>query len=100
MSATIPEHKKESPPCWALKQLVEQEKKLRERQSQLEQTPDSLRTGYDFNYQYMAVLEAVRGWEGLADLPHINDVGKDSATASKVVTKYATPASTDGESKE
>ena len=26
----------------------------------------------------MAVLEAVRGWEQLAGLPHINDVGKDN----------------------
>ena len=26
----------------------------------------------------MAVLEAVRGWEELAGLPHINDVGKET----------------------
>lgn len=29
----------------------------------------------------MAVLEAVRGWEELADLPHINDVRKDGESA-------------------
>jgi protein kinase C substrate 80K-H len=39
---------------------------------------DALRTGYNPNYQDMAVLEAVRGWEFLAGLPHINDVGKDA----------------------
>ncbi|EEB91037.1 hypothetical protein MPER_10676, partial [Moniliophthora perniciosa FA553] len=106
LSAEALEHKKESPLYIslldhgsALKQLVEQEKKLRERQSQLEQILDSLRTGYNPNYQDMAVLEAVRGWEELAGLPHINDVGKDSA-ASEVVKKDETPASTDEESEE
>lgn len=28
----------------------------------------------------MAVLEAVRGWEEIAGLPHINDVGKDTVS--------------------
>lgn len=28
----------------------------------------------------MAVLEAVRGWEEIAGLPHINDVGKDAVS--------------------
>lgn len=37
---------------------------------------DALRTGYNPNYQDMAVLEAVRGWETIAGLPHINDVAK------------------------
>ena len=31
----------------------------------------------------MAVLEAVRGWEQIAGLPHINDVGKDQADEKK-----------------
>ena len=31
----------------------------------------------------MAVLEAVRGWEELAGLPHINDVGKDKEVENK-----------------
>lgn len=31
----------------------------------------------------MAVLEAVRGWEELAGLPHINDVGKDKEGDNK-----------------
>ena len=44
---------------------------------------DSLRTGYNPNYQDMAVLEAVRGWEALAGLPHINHVAKDETTAEE-----------------
>jgi protein kinase C substrate 80K-H len=44
----------------------------------LEDILDSLRTGYNPNYQDMAVLEAVRGWEQVAGLPHINDVKKDA----------------------
>ncbi|KAK7051251.1 hypothetical protein VNI00_004751 [Paramarasmius palmivorus] len=90
LSAEALEHKKESPlyqtlldHAGALKQLKEQQKKTLERQVQLEQILDSLRTGYNPNYQDMAVLEAVRGWEELAGLPHINDVGKDSATEEK-----------------
>jgi protein kinase C substrate 80K-H len=43
----------------------------------LEDILDSLRTGYNPNYQDMAVLEAVRGWEQIAGLPHINDIKKD-----------------------
>jgi protein kinase C substrate 80K-H len=34
----------------------------------------------------MAVLEAVRGWETIAGLPHINDVGKDKPTEGEAVT--------------
>ncbi len=49
-----------------------------EREKALGDILDSLRTGYNPNYQDMAVLEAVRGWEQLAGLPHINDVGKDA----------------------
>lgn len=43
----------------------------------LEDILSSLRTGYNPNYQDMAVLEAVRGWEQIAGLPHINDAKKD-----------------------
>ena len=39
---------------------------------------DTLRRSYNPNYQDMGVLDAVRGWEYLAGLPHINDVGKDA----------------------
>ncbi|KIY48740.1 hypothetical protein FISHEDRAFT_42747 [Fistulina hepatica ATCC 64428] len=38
----------------------------------------SLRTGYNPNYQDMAVLEAVRSYEGLAGLPHVG-VEEDTA---------------------
>lgn len=43
----------------------------------LENILSDLRTGYNPNYQDMAVLEAVRGWERAAGLPHVNDVKKD-----------------------
>ena len=43
----------------------------------LEDILSSLRSGYNPNYQDMAVLEAVRGWEQVAGLSHINDVRKD-----------------------
>lgn len=38
----------------------------------------------------MAVLEAVRGWEELAGLPHINDVGKETEGSEE--TKEENPA--------
>lgn len=61
----------------ALRSLQREHKKHLEREKALGDILDSLRTGYNPNYQDMAVLEAVRGWEQLAGLPHINDVGKD-----------------------
>ncbi|KAH6896412.1 endoplasmic reticulum protein [Coprinopsis sp. MPI-PUGE-AT-0042] len=69
----------------ALKSLEREYKKHLEREKALGQILDSLRTGYNPNYQDMAVLEAVRGWEELAGLPHINDVKKgDSATTDDI----------------
>ena len=65
----------------ALKSLKREHDKHLEREKALGQILDTLRTGYNPNYQDMAVLEAVRGWEELAGLPHINDVGKDEAKA-------------------
>jgi protein kinase C substrate 80K-H len=65
----------------ALKSLKWEHDKHLEREKALGQILDTLRTGYNPNYQDMAVLEAVRGWEELAGLPHINDVGKDEAKA-------------------
>ena len=65
----------------ALKSLKREHDKHLEREKALGQILDTLRTGYNPNYQDMAVLEAVRGWEELAGLPHINDVGKDNAKA-------------------
>lgn len=52
-----------------------------EREKALGDILDALRKGYNPNYQDMAVLEAVRGWEYLAGLPHINDVGKEDSEA-------------------
>ncbi|KIK65747.1 hypothetical protein GYMLUDRAFT_158799 [Collybiopsis luxurians FD-317 M1] len=64
----------------ALRSLQREHKKHLEREKQLSNILDALRTGYNPNYQDMAVLEAVRGWEELAGLPHINDVGKETVS--------------------
>ncbi|EPQ59687.1 hypothetical protein GLOTRDRAFT_98561 [Gloeophyllum trabeum ATCC 11539] len=84
LSAAALEHKKASPlyetlieHANALKSLQREHKKHLERKKALGQILDALRTGYNPNYQDMAVLEAVRGWESLAGLPHINDVRKE-----------------------
>lgn len=63
----------------ALKSLQREHKKHLEREQTLSEILDTLRTSYNPNYQDMAVLDAVRGWEYLAGLPHINDVGKDAS---------------------
>lgn len=60
----------------ALKSLQREYQALQERDRSLGDILDNLRTGYNPNYQDMAVLEAVRGWEQIANLPHINDIGK------------------------
>jgi protein kinase C substrate 80K-H len=67
----------------ALKSLKREHNKHLEREKALGEILNALRTGYNPNYQDMAVLEAVRGWEELAGLPHINDVGKDKAAEVK-----------------
>ncbi|KAF9268338.1 hypothetical protein L218DRAFT_954698 [Marasmius fiardii PR-910] len=84
LSAAALEHKKESPlylslmeHYTALKSLQREHKKLQDRSKELSTILDTLRTGYNPNYQDMAVLEAVRGWEQIAGLKHINDVGRD-----------------------
>ncbi|EIW82175.1 hypothetical protein CONPUDRAFT_164812 [Coniophora puteana RWD-64-598 SS2] len=86
LSAADIEHKQKSPLYQsllthhtALKSLQREHKKHLEREKALGEVLDSLRTGYNPNYQDMAVLEAVRGWETLAGLPHINDVRKDES---------------------
>ena len=43
--------------------------KLKERDETLREILNSLREGYNPNYQDMAVLEAVRGWEAMEGLP-------------------------------
>ncbi len=61
----------------ALKSLQKEHKKHVEREKALGDILDALRSKYNPNYQDMAVLEAVRGWEYYAGLPHINDVRKN-----------------------
>src|ERR1700691_5665377 len=60
----------------ALKSLQREHQKALERTKALEEILSSLRAGYNPNYQDMAVLEAVRGWEYHAGLPHIT--GEDN----------------------
>ena len=67
----------------ALKSLQKEYKKHVEREKALGDILNSLRSGYNPNYQDMAVLEAVRGWEFYAGLPHINDVKKDDEPAEE-----------------
>ncbi|KAI0773737.1 endoplasmic reticulum protein [Fomes fomentarius] len=90
LSAAALEEKKKSPlyqslmtHVTALKSLQLEHKLHLEREKALGDILDSLRTGYNPNYQDMAVLEAVRGWEQIAGLPHINDVGKDDQEEEK-----------------
>ncbi|KAH0839562.1 glucosidase II beta subunit-like protein-domain-containing protein [Lanmaoa asiatica] len=72
----------------ALKSLRKEHKKHLEKEKTLGDVLDTLRTGYNPNYQDMAVLEAVRGWESLAGLPHINDIrkGEDSGEEAQAHT--------------
>lgn len=69
----------------ALKSLQREYKKRLAREKALGDILDALRRGYNPNYQDMAVLEAVRGWEALARLPHINDVAKDDGEGEQQV---------------
>lgn len=82
----------------ALKSLQQEHDKHLEREKALGQILDSLRTGYNPNYQDMAVLEAVRGWEELAGLPHINDVGRDEEAKAEVkLEEESSPEEVDAE---
>jgi protein kinase C substrate 80K-H len=64
----------------ALKSLQREHKKHLEREKQLSDILDTLRHGYNPNYQDMAVLEAVRGWEYLAGLPHITEADHEEGS--------------------
>ncbi|KAM5532645.1 hypothetical protein V8D89_013689 [Ganoderma adspersum] len=81
----------------ALKSLQREHKKQLEREKALGDILDQLRTGYNPNYQDMAVLEAVRGWEQLAGLPHINDVGKEDENADELGSDDVEDAAADEE---
>ena len=81
----------------ALKSLQREHKKLQEREKSLGDILNSLRSGYNPNYQDMAVLEAVRGWEFLAGLPHIGVeedaiVESESADTESSIEEDSTPA--------
>lgn len=82
----------------ALEYLQSEVERYRKAEKKLGEILDTLRRGYNPNYQDMAVLEAVRGWEKHADLPHINDVGKEGEAAEEE-KKEKPPAATtvDGE---
>ncbi|EKM82097.1 hypothetical protein AGABI1DRAFT_35773 [Agaricus bisporus var. burnettii JB137-S8] len=103
--AAVLEHKKQSPLYLnvidhhnALEYLQSEVERYRKAEKKLGEILDTLRRGYNPNYQDMAVLEAVRGWEKHADLPHINDVGKEGEAAEEE-KKEKPPAATtiDGE---
>ncbi|KAG6333511.1 hypothetical protein ID866_5574 [Astraeus odoratus] len=107
LSAADLEHKKQSPlyqslltHYTALKSLQHEYKKHLEREKALGEVLDALRTGYNPNYQDMAVLEAVRGWETLAGLPHINDVRKAEEEGSSVGATETAREDTKGEDTE
>ncbi|CAK5262659.1 unnamed protein product [Mycena citricolor] len=88
VSAAALEHKQQSPlyqslldHASALKSLQREHKKHLEREKSLGEILSALRKGYNPNYQDMAVLEAVRGWEYFAGLPHIG-VEEDAQKAA------------------
>ncbi|KAF5364120.1 hypothetical protein D9756_000935 [Leucocoprinus leucothites] len=90
LSAAALEHKKQSPFYKtliehhdALKSLQREYNKHLENEKKLGDILDTLRRGYNPNYQDMAVLEAVRGWEEHAGLPHINEVRKEDDTTEE-----------------
>ncbi|TFY83261.1 hypothetical protein EWM64_g763 [Hericium alpestre] len=94
LSAAALEHKKQSPLYAslvthhnALKSLQREYKKHLEREKSLGDILDQLRRGYNPNYQDMAVLEAVRGWEELAGLQHINDEQREEGSDEEEETK-------------
>lgn len=66
-----------------MKSLQREHEKILENEKKLSEILDTLRRGYNPNYQDMAVLEAVRGWEEHASLPHINEVRKEDGTTEE-----------------
>lgn len=64
----------------ALKSLKREHKRHLDREKQLSDILDTLRHNYNPNYQDMAVLEAVRGWEYLAGLPLISEAEREEGT--------------------
>lgn len=82
----------------ALKSLQREYKRHLEREKALGDILDSLRSGYNPNYQDMAVLEAVRGWEYFAGLPHIGEEEKtEEETSEEGTDEGSAPAEELGE---
>ncbi|KAJ7283361.1 glucosidase II beta subunit-like-domain-containing protein [Mycena rebaudengoi] len=73
----------------ALKSLQREHKKHLEREKSLGDILTALRQGYNPNYQDMAVLEAVRGWEFHAGLPHIGVEEDAKAAEAEASTEEA-----------
>lgn len=70
---------------FALKSLKREHEKLKEKEKVLADILSALRGGYNPNYQDMAVLEAVRGWEeyaGLSQNAAQNEEGEDESENS------------------
>jgi len=87
LSAEVLDHKTKSPLYAslithhnALKSLQRVYRKHLEREKQLGDILDSLRRGYNPNYQDMAVLEAVRGWEQLANLQPLGEAEREEGS--------------------
>ncbi|KAG5735388.1 Glucosidase 2 subunit beta [Termitomyces sp. T112] len=99
------EHKQQSPlyqsildHAEALSALQREHKKHLEREKALGDILHTLRSNYNPNYQDMAVLEAVRGWEELAGLPHIGEVeGGEAGDNVPLKEEPPTPNSNDDE---
>lgn len=62
---------------FALKSLKRDYDKLKEKEKVLADILNALRGGYNPNYQDMAVLEAVRGWEEYAGISNTEEEGTD-----------------------
>ncbi|TDL29245.1 hypothetical protein BD410DRAFT_779584 [Rickenella mellea] len=81
----------------ALKSLQREHVRLKEKEQQLADILSALRTGYNPNYQDMAVLEAVRGWEHYSGIvkdepiteEELGTDGEEDGTVSEEVTEDA-----------
>ena len=70
-----------------MKSLQEQYKALQAREQALSDVLRNLKQGYNPNYQDMAVLEAVRGWDGLnPDAPTEDKTEGTTETETKPTT--------------
>ncbi|KAF8324464.1 endoplasmic reticulum protein [Cantharellus anzutake] len=80
----------------ALSALSAREDKLRERLNTLETILVNLKNGYNPNYQDMAVLEAVRGWDALKPSQEAGEVTESSETTEAPEVSEANRGSEEG----